>query len=1146
MINVKWGNRLEDLAYTMFDAMAGEQVARPGEVLSRRHCIVVPNRIVQHWLQHEFLFRKGKPRVLANCDFPLANVFVNDNLYQMSHPGSGRRDPDLHPFSRDALAWRLYRALGALPTDKRFNPLRDYLSTAAAATHGTRNPRGVSEKRRFKLAGRLAMLFDEYMVYRPEMLTRWESAKDGDLADNLLWQPALWRTLVEGELAGQTYLAAFRQMQGTLRNSEVGTGCNRIRVFGVSMLPTVYLRFFELLSGKVPVDFYVLNPCETDWFTVSYPKDTLLEGRLDNPEDAFDPGNALLGAQGRGNRNFLVELLDRTDGQAQADGGFQSPGDDTLLHALQSRILENERGLVAEPEQENTVPPAFRSVQLHVCHGPMREVEVLRDHLLRWFSEEAGLQPRHVQVLVSDMATYAPYIQAVFNTPNPTADQAMPFAIADRVAASESAVAEAFSKLLNLAESRFAAPEVLDLLQCQALREAFGIAENEVEPIKSWVEEAGIRWGRTRAHRQEAVDVDFDDYTTWRRGLDRLLLGYAYGRAGDTALPDGAPLPCDCVEGDNAVTLGRLARFVASLEDFADACAATRTLHDWANELDKAIGTFFVSTNETYQEVGLVRTAVRKLRASAEGSALADPVALAVVRDFVASRLQDVLGGDPLGANAVMFSALRPGSSVPREIVCLLGMADGQFPRSDNRPAYDLLRTERRFGDRSMRQEDRMAFLEAVLSARRRLYISYVGFDLEGDLGEPKIPPSVTVAELMEAFEAKTVQPVKHRLQPHHPAYFTPTGDAEAQGELFSYSATACETARALRKERPESSASQDAATPVAAAEAAAASPVEIELEKLIAFFKNPAKAFYTGPLGARLEIELESALGDQETFDLEGLGKHEVNTKIVDFLVEPGQKDKECLRRELLENGQLALGQRGKAWFEEQLETIGDVLNTTVDGLDITLKEALQQQRKASPISRTVSLELGADMIVRLTGTTVSAPAGNGCSECALDFRYTSDRAYERLACWIRHLFSCATGQAAPRYYMRKGNDKPVQVCFEKSSGDDAETSLNELVKLYRYGQTRILPFIPGVSAEYIKYFRKSKKGTENARRYEALAQAMEEWAPSYKPKDGPPPPCNDPYYRFAFGEAGPFTDKDRFHVVADSVFEASQLLIP
>ena len=1146
MINVKWGNRLEDLAYTMFDAMAGEQVARPGEVLSRRHCIVVPNRIVQHWLQHEFLFRKGTPRVLANCDFPLANVFVNDNLYQMSHPDSGRRDPDLHPFSRDALAWRLYRALGALPTDKRFNPLRDYLSTAAAATHGTRNPRGVSEKRRFKLAGRLAMLFDEYMVYRPEMLTRWESAKDGDLADNLLWQPALWRTLVEGELAGQTYLAAFRQMQAQLRASEVVTGCNRIRVFGVSMLPTVYLRFFELLSGKVPVDFYVLNPSDTDWFTVPVQRETPLEleGRLDNPDDAFDPGNALLGAQGRGNRNFLVELLDRTDGQAEADGRFSAPDHDTLLHALQLKIFKNERGLVAEPKQDLTVPPAFRSVQLHVCHGTMREVEVLHDHLLRWFSEESGLQPRHVQVLVSDMATYAPYIQAVFNIPNPTADEAIPFAIADRVAASESAVAAAFSKLLNLAESRFAAPEVLDLLQCQALREAFGIAENEVEPIKSWVEAAGIRWGRTRAHRQEAVDVDFDDYTTWRRGLDRLLLGYAYGRAGDAALPDGAPLPCDCVEGDNAVTLGRLARFVASLEDFADACAVTRTLREWADELDKAIGTFFVSTNETYQEVGLVRAAVRKLRACAEGSALADPVALDVVRDFVASRLQDVLGGDPLGANAVVFSALRPGSSIPREIVCLLGMADGQFPRSDNRPAYDLLRTERRFGDRSMRQEDRMAFLEAVLNARRRLYISYVGFDLEGDLSKPKIPPSVTVAELMEAFEAETVQPVNHRLQPHHPAYFTHSEGSEAQGKLFSYSATACETARALRKERPKSSAPKDAATPVAEAEAAAAFPVEIELEKLIVFFKNPAKAFYTGPLGVRLEIELESALDDQEAFDLKGLGEYAVNAEIVDFLADDGQTDTERLRRELLENGKLALGQRGKAWFEEQLETIGESLKTTVGGLGITLKEALQQQCQTTPVSQPVSLELGASKTVRLTGSTSTVPAGEGCSGYTLDFRYKSDQVDDRLACWIRHLFSCAAGQAVPRYYIRKGDDEPVQVCFEKSRSEDAKTSLNELVKLYCDGQTRISPFIPGVSAAYIKCW-KSNADTENARR-EALNEAKEAWAPSYVPKGFPRPPCTDPYYRAAFGEAGPFTDEDRFHVVARSVFENSQPLIP
>ncbi|NLC81584.1 MAG: hypothetical protein GX748_10410, partial [Lentisphaerae bacterium] len=620
------------------------------------------------------------------------------------------------------------------------------------------------------------------------------------------------------------------------------------------------------------------------------------------------------------------------------------------------------------------------------------------------------------------------------------------------------------------------------------------------------------------------------------------LLGYAYGRAGDSALPDGVPLPCDCVEGDNAVTLGRLARFVASLEDFADACAVTRTLHAWADELDKAIGTFFVSTNETYQEVGLVRAAVHKLRASSEGSALADPVALAVVRDFVASRLQDVLGGDPLGANAVVFSALRPGSSIPREIVCLLGMADGQFPRSDNRPAYDLLRTERRFGDRSMRQEDRMAFLEAVLSARRRLYISYVGFNLDGDLSKPEIPPSVTVAELMEAFEAETVQPVYHRLQPHHPAYFTHREGSEAQGKLFSYSTTACETARALRIGRSES---EEAVTKIAETGATAALVVEIELEKLITFFKNPAKAFYTGPLGARLEIALESALEDQETFDQQGLGKYAVNAAIVDLLAADGQPDKERLRRALLENGMLALGQRGKAWFEEQIETIDEALKTTVDGLDITLKEALQQQRTVTPISHTVSLELDEDITVRLTGTTVSVPAGDGGSGYTLDFRYTSDQAYERLACWIRHLFSCAAGQAAPRFYLRRKKDKIAQQCFNGVGSEADSQMLVRYIRLFLDGQRSVVPFVSDVSASYIKAFRKSKADTESARRDEALAKAQGTWAP-FEHENGPPPPCSDSYYRAAFGEAGPFADQARFHEVAVAVFENDQPLVP
>ena len=130
-------------------------------------------------------------------------------------------------------------------------------------------------------------------------------------------------------------------------------------------------------------------------------------------------------------------------------------------------------------------------------------------------------------------------------------------------------------------------------------------------------------------------------------------------------------------------------------------------------------------------------------------------------------------------------------------------------------------------------------------------------------------------------------------------------------------------------------------------------------------------------------------------------------------------------------------------------------------------------------------------DITVRLTGTTVSVPAGDGDSGYTLDFRYTIYQAYERLACWIRHLFSCAAGQAATRFYVRRKKDKFEQICFASVVSEADSQMLVRYIRLFLDGQRSVIPFVSDVSASYIKAFRKSEADTANARRHEALAKA-------------------------------------------------------
>ncbi len=1155
MINVRWGNRLEEMAAEMFAEMAEERCRTPAEALGRRQCVIVPNRIVQHWLRHEFLFRRGPPRVLAGCDFPLVNVFVNDLLFRLTAPAAARRDPAAHPFGREALVWRIHAVLEALEEaplrdEPRLEPLRDHLRPAPGD-----DPRRL-ERRRFRLAARLVSLFDEDTVDRPEMLIAGERGRDEGVGPDLAWQPFLWRALTAGELAGETYLASFRRIA-----DDLATACGaaaehrRLRLFGASLMPCVYLHFFEKLGARLPVDFFVFNPCREAWFDIpprAARQASVIQGRLDREEDDSGAGNVFLGLQGRGSREFLIELLDRTEGQAEAGGRFVSPGRETLLHALQESLLANEPAAPGALRfAEASLPPARRSVQIHVCHSPQREVEVLRDHLLRWFTEEPGLQPRQVQVQVADMALFAPYIHAVFAAADRHAADAIPYAVADRVTAGESSAAMAFDRLLTLAEGRFTAPEIFDLLHVEAVREAFGLGAAEIEALQRQVRDAGVRWGRSRAHREEAVGVDFDDYTTWRRGLDRLLLGYAYGSDGDDSWPDGLPLPCDRVEGEDAVALGRFARCVAELEDFADACAGRRPPAEWAGILEQALATFFAATDATYRDVALLRSAVAALRVGAEAARCDRAVGVAVVRDFLAARLRDVLGGDDLGANAVVFSALRPGSSLPRRIVCLLGMSDGLFPRSDSRPAYDLLRRERRFGDRSPRQEDRLAFLEAVASARERLYVSYTGYTLEENLPSP---PSVLVAELREALDRaaglpaglpdsrRACRPVLHRLRGYAPDYFAPGAGASDEKPLFSYSACDCEIARALLARATAVTAGaggKEGGSPGKRSPPPGPVPETIELEKLSGFLPHPVRGFYRDVLGAFLETGREAAaLDDQETFTPDALAAFRIGEEIVAALTAETAGDARRVRRRLLEEGLLPLGARGAEWFDSLWRQIESWLGQEVPATGIALKEALRR-RRAAPARRHVLTTVGG---LRIAGRTAAAATAE--TACLIEARYVGDTTRHRLAVWLRHLFACAAGLSAPRLAVwRPEKDAGLRLAvlrLEPLAAAEALGRLEEMMSLYLAGQEAPLPFAMKTSAAFVRAWRKAAGEEQPAASWAvAMAEARAEWH-RHAPAQGEPPERDDPYLRAAFGTEGPFADERRFAATALAILPA------
>jgi len=1070
-------NRLEILA----DRLAELLDAAPADPF-QEEVILVQSRGMERWVSLELARRHG---VSANVRFPFPNHFVQEVFGAILGGASGEsprggiaggdgspsgRAPDDAPFDPAVLTWEIMGLLPACLDRPGFGALRGYLGEAE---------RGL---RLYQLSDRIADLFDLYLLFRPDWILRWEKGEDDH------WQAVLWRELMakKGGHHRAALLAALRKALADPAFHPEGLP-PRVSVFGISALSPFHVEVLTAVSAHAEVHLFVMNPCREYWGDIVSGR-RLAEAGGDEAELHLEEGNSLLASLGTLGRDFIDLLESR---EVPMDEAWENPGEETLLAALQSDILNlRERGRDGTPA---ALEPGDRSVEIASCHSPMREVEVLQDRLLCLFEEMPGLLPRDILVMTPDIGLYAPYIQAVFSL-SPGDPRRIPFSIADRSLPQDSPAAEAFFRLLDLAERRLGAPEVFDFLEAAPVRSRFGLTEEDLELIANWIRESGIRWGLDAAHRAALGLPEIPD-NTWRAGLDRMLLGYALTARDDDASFSGI-VPYDRIEGGDAEILARFLGFTEALFRAVAGIGHPRSLADWSCFLAETLDAFLARDEDPLGEIAALHQTVLELEDLAAASGFAEPVGLPVVRDHLRERLRGKGFGFGFLAGGVTFCAMLPMRSIPFRVLCLLGMNDGAYPRVSAPLGFDLMARHPRRGDRSRRQDDRYLFLESLLSARERLYISYTG---QGIRDNAVRPPSVLVSELLDAVEAGFAdsegEDIRERLVTRHPLQAFSPEYFRGSGRLCSYSpenGAAALRASGLRNP-PEDFLPDDLPAPEKEWRT-------VDVDSLCDFFANPARFLLSRRLGIRLVRE-EKPLEDAEPFALNNLERYGALRYLTGAFL--AGTDAESARGALQAAGFLLHGTPGHCQFDDLWGEAAAIL------------AAVRPHTEGGP-AEPLALDLAIGTF-RLTGRIGNLFAGGPVS-----FRPARIRARDRLRAWILHLAGHAAGCADWRSVL-VGRDGKTRIYGPPAN--PAET-LEKLLALYWRGLTKPLPFFPDSSLEYAIRYGKTKDPAL------ALAAASGKWDAFQYPES------DDPWYRICFRRESPLKD-EAFGPAARAVFD-------
>ncbi|HPJ66996.1 MAG TPA: exodeoxyribonuclease V subunit gamma [Desulfobacteraceae bacterium] len=1058
-------NRLERLADKLTDLIS-TPLASPFE----KETIVVQSKGMERWLSMEIARRCG---VCANIRFPFPNGFVYE-IFKETIPDfteTSSYDPRI-------MAWKIMDLIPSLIQNHAFRTLKNYLKNTKDLL------------KRYQLAERIADIFDQYLLFRPEMIFKWEKGEENH------WQAMLWRELVKRD-DGRHRAALGKAFFELLERPDTRIEClaERISVFGISALPRFHMQVLAAISRFTQVNLFLMNPCREYWGDIFSGKDmakaTVKAGNqgLSVEDLHIEKGNTLLASMGKLGRDFFRLINDFSFEESEY---FERPEGNNLLSYIQSDILDL-RDIQEEVCEKRVIDINDGSLQIHSCHSPMREMEVLRDRILDLLEKNPDLHPRDILVMAPDIETYTPYIQAVFDTPA-SYTEGIPFSIADRTIRNEGSIIEKFLAVLDLCGSRLGASEVITILESPAVSRRFSLDESDLDSVRRWVRETGIRLG---IDGQSLADMGLPglEDNTWKAGLQRLLLGYAMPGKGERIFR--GVLPYDDVEGADASILGRFAEFTDRLFTQVRSLEGIHTPCEWSDILKKLIDELFMPDETSEKEFLTIGRTLNDLYEIEKVSDFSGKVDIKVIRCFLKQNFEKEGFFSGFITGGVTFCAMLPMRSIPFKVICLVGMNNDAYPRQTRQLGFDLIAKYPQPGDRSRRDDDRYLFLESILSAREILYISHAGQSIQDN---SLIPPSVLVSELLDyveqGFEIQGHRSldsifIKHRLQAFNPEYF------KNNGGLFSYSRENLQAARCMQETRH---------APVPFISKGLSEPEEewknIDIGDLISFFRNPAKYLLTRRLNIYLD-ERRLVLSDTEPFDLKGLERYLLEEDLVK------RRFKGCNTRDIFHitraSGLLPHGTVGECIFED--------LIAGAEGFVIKTTEYMQ-----GPVLSPLSADLGISGF-KLTGII------DGFYEGALIlYRYARIKPKDRLNAWIHHLvLNCLRPDGYPQTTMlvglRTGQDDRKWSSFKymPMPAEASEGILSQLLDKYWQGLTQPLHFFPESSWEYVR-----KRIQKNKSEGDSLESARSIWIGNeYMPGSGE---CEDEYYRLCFGNMDPF----------------------
>jgi exodeoxyribonuclease V gamma subunit len=1027
---------------------------QPSNNLLLSEQIIVQNNEMARWLS---LFLAEKEGIAANLDFMFpAELFWK--ITRILHPNI----PDQLPSDRGPLAWSIFRLLQA-NNDAALSVLHQY--TNHEEPH-------IQEMRSWNLACRISDVFDQYLSFRSEMILTWGKNQLMTKFDSEQWQAHLWCSLLnqwqDGVQEDGAHRAKLQQQffaaveNGTFPSENLP---HRFTLFGKIDAPPGFFKVVMQLAKLTDIDFY----------------------RQKIPAKQENALTKSFNQKGRESEEILNKCLSKSGvtyecQKFSADqGNVDDPGNKakSLFATLKNDIKFGESG--NKPEATD---PSF---QIHSCHSPRREVEVLYDQLLFLMDHDENLAPSDTIIVSPQIEEYAAEIEAVFGAPEEGIPR-IPFHILG-ISRPSGSVEAGFRKFLKLVNSRFKVTDVVDFLECEPIKDKLELSEENLNMLNSWIGEKRIRWGMDGSQKK-LLDLPGSKHFTWQSGLHSMMAGFSMEPAGDTLFHGIYPYK-EIGQADHGLLLGKLSQFMHQLFQCHKQAQKPKTPEAWRSIIRGWLFKLFSDDLSTQRQMNRIAQIIDALAEETAQAGWKGGISWQIVCNYLENAL-DLQPSRSSQSGGVTFCSMITKRGIPAKIIGMIGMNDGAFPQLKTTPGFDLISKKPQKGDRSPSKDGRQQFLDCILAATNGIYFSFVG---QSDRTDAEYPPSTVLQELIEYVsehysidEKELIQ--KHGLQPFSPYYF----DHNESG-FFSYSRQNQRAAQQLVN--GDSERSIFLSEPLPEPEDALK---KITLRAFISFFQHPAKFLLQRRLGIYFP-EDDFLDEDRETFLLSPLEKSHFDRELGSRYLK-NQSLRPYYEVAKAKN-LLPDGWAGHQAYDQQLhqvEAFGKIIKSNIHS---ELLDPIEVQVQRGDF--------------RITGSLDSVYANE-----QILYRFGKMRPKDLIELWIKHLLLQTTkppgNSGESRFiYREKKNGKTKAYFFKLNSPPDPGKILDDLITIYQNGLCRYALFFQYSSYYYAEALKKDKDEQE------ALRTAQKKW---FDPHQSYPNEREGPYNKCMSNGLNPLDD--------------------